>query len=277
LEVPLLEEKKRPPTRHPRDLDAHFWSIVSALDGAQSQVTTQAKILFSSPRFATQDLVVLVASSGEYYRLAVLSRGHRALATLPPPDDIIDLLGTPGENLNPIEVAAALRAELVVSGRSPAQQERQRLDAMQEAERTEKEKQNNARDARALARSQRQEELSIAHGLERELSQIVINASDPKPSSYSNDWIEAYYKIYKQIHAGNRGREHDFLRYPTFFEPEPAPHETVITLANLRNPSDDRAIVFTGVIRLGSPTSDRFFQMIRRYLSTLARFERSQR
>jgi len=27
LEVPLLEEKKRPPTRHPRDLEAHVNSI----------------------------------------------------------------------------------------------------------------------------------------------------------------------------------------------------------------------------------------------------------
>ncbi len=276
LEIPLLEEKKRPPTRHPRDLEAHVWSILAALDAAQSQIATQAKILFSSPRFATQNLVVLVASSGEYYRLAVLSRGHHALSTLPSNDEIIDLFMRPAENADLAEAAQALRSELVVSARSPAQQERQRLDAKQRAEIAEREKQNNARDARALARIQREQALSIEKGLERELSHIVINAGDPEPSySYSDDWIEAYYKIDRKIQADTR--DQSYQRYPTFFEPEPQSHEILSALANLRNPKDDRDIVFTGVIRIGSPTSDKFFLMIRQHLSTLARIERSRR
>ena len=135
LEVPLLEEKKRPPTRHPRDLDAHFWSIWSALDAARSQVTTQAKILFSSPKFATQNLVILVASFGEYNRLAFLSCGHRALATVPSHDDIMDLIANTTKGVNPTEVPIALRAELVVSGRTLAELEKQRLVAMRKAER----------------------------------------------------------------------------------------------------------------------------------------------
>jgi len=277
LEVPLLEEKKRPPTRHPRDLDTHVLSILEALDAARSQVTTQAKILFSSPRFATQNLVILVASSGEYYRLAVLSRGHRALARVPSNGDVMDLLVNPGEDPTASEVSMCLRAELVASGRSPVQQEQQRLDAVQKAEREEREKQNKARDARVLARGQRQEALSIAHGLERELSQIIIDAGDPEFNSYSDYWIEAHYKIYKQVEAGNRGHTLQFQQCPTFFEPEPLPNETVMTLANLRNPSDHRDVIFTGVIRLGSPISDKFFVMIRRHLNTLARIERSKR
>jgi len=36
LEVPLLEEKKRAPTRHPQDLEAHIRSIQAALEAAQS-------------------------------------------------------------------------------------------------------------------------------------------------------------------------------------------------------------------------------------------------
>ena len=62
LEVPLLEEKRGPYTRHPCDLDDYVWSIMTALNSAQSQVTTQAKTLFSSRRFATQNLVFLVLS-----------------------------------------------------------------------------------------------------------------------------------------------------------------------------------------------------------------------
>jgi len=92
LEAPLLEEKKRSFTRHPRDLEDHILSIDDSLEAAQSQIITQAKILFSSPRFATQELVVLIASSGEYYRLAALARGHQVLSAVPSGLDIIDVL-----------------------------------------------------------------------------------------------------------------------------------------------------------------------------------------
>jgi hypothetical protein len=278
LEVPLLEKKKRPPTRHPRDLDAHFWSIWSAIDAARSQVTMQAKILFSLPKFATQNLVVLVASSGEYYRLAVLPRGHQALAKVPSSDDIMDLIANPTEGVDPAEITTALRAELVVSGRSLAELEKQRLDAMRKAERAETERQIDARDARAFALEQRQKNMSRMSSLERELSQIVIDAGEPEIDSgvYSDHWIETYYNAFRRLQAAKHNWSH-YQRYPTFFEPEPPSNEITATLTNLRNPSDDREIVFTGVIRLGSPVSEKFFQIIRRHLSSLGEIERSQR
>ncbi len=270
LEVPLLEEKKRAPTRHPRDLEAHVVSIQAALDAAQSQVTTQAKILFSSPRFATQDLVVLVASSGEYYRLAVLSRGHRTLSTIPSSYDIFTLIINQEETLEVSDVVEDLKCQLVLSARTSTEREQQRLFAQQKAEKEEKVKQNDAREARALARSKRQAALLTEEGLLRKLSQIVINAGEPEPP-YSDDWIEAYHEINRAI------EDLSFQRYPNFFEPEPHPHETLSTLANLRNPNNNREIVFTGVIRIGSQTSKKFFQMIRQYLSRLAREERLRR
>lgn len=274
LEVPLLEERKRAPTRHPRDLEVHVGSIVSALAAAQSQVTTQAKILFSSPKFSSQDLVILVASSGEYYRLAVLSRSHAALSTLPSREEVLELFVDPVGDYDPAEVVDILGGELVLSARSPTQQERQRLEAKQEAEKAEREKQNKARDARALARSQRQQALSNMQGLERKLSQLVNEAGDPNPS-YSDEWVEAYYKIERQFEAGTN--DEVFQRYLTFFEPEPKSHETVTTLANITNPRQPRKVVFTGVIRIGSRASDKFMLMIRQHLSTLARIERSRR
>jgi len=165
---------------------------MSALNSAQSQVTTQAKILFSSPRFATQDLVILVASSGEFYRLAVLSRGYRALAAVPTTRDVVGLLGPLGEKRDRDEVAKVLVAELVMSARSPAQQEEQRLKAMKKAEDEETVEQNKARDARAVARQQRKEQVNIMDDFERKLSDIVEDAGDPKPDCpYSDDWIEA--------------------------------------------------------------------------------------
>ena len=83
LEVPILEERKRCPTRHPKDLEEYFQSIFLALNEAQKQVSTQAKILFSSLRFLDQDTVILLATAGEYYRLAVLQRDHDVLLDMP--------------------------------------------------------------------------------------------------------------------------------------------------------------------------------------------------
>ncbi len=220
--------------------------------------------------------MVLVASSGEYYRLAVLSRGHRALSTVPSTDEIVDLFINQEENIDVADVAENLKSELVVSARTPTERERQRLFAKQKAEKEESEKQKNAREARASSRSKRQAALSSEPGLLRRLSQIVIDAGEPEPS-YSDDWIETYHEMDRKIKEGRSHHFYHFQRYPTFFEPEPQSREALSTLANLRNPNDDRKIVFTGVIRIGSATSDKFSQMIQQYLSGLAREERTRR
>ena len=194
LEVPVLEEKKRAPTHHPRDLKVHIKSIHSALDAAQSQVMTQAKILFSSPRFASQDLVVLVASSGEYYRLAVLSHSHRVLLRIPSAFEVHALMHNQEEDLNKFDVVNDIRSQLVLSPRTPTEREQQRLLSQQQAEKEKKVKHNDARDACALARSKRRVALSTEEGLVRKLSQMVIDTGDPEPS-YSDDWIETYHEI----------------------------------------------------------------------------------
>ena len=233
---------------------------------------TQAKILFSSPRFAAQDLVVLVASSGEFYRLAVLSRGHDALSTLPPRDDIEDLIISHEEDLKVDDVTGDLSSELVVLSGTPTEREQQRLAAKHEAEKEATEKQIRARKARATARSKRKDGLCNAQGLTRTLSQIVIDAGDPP---YSDDWIERCHEVNWKIKESSQIRL--FQQYPEFFEREPQPHESLSTLANLRNPNELEGIVFTGVIRIGSPASEKFFQVIQRYLSDRARQERSRR
>ena len=51
----------------------------------------------------------------------------------------------------------------------------------------------------------------------------------------------------------------------------------MITLANLRDTADKRKVIFTGVIRLGSQTSNRFLEIVQNHLSMLARMERNQR
>ena len=63
-----------------------------ALNEAQKQMSTQAKVLFSSLRFLNQDL--LLATTGEYYSLAVLQRNPDALLDTPTGFHINQLIRT---------------------------------------------------------------------------------------------------------------------------------------------------------------------------------------
>lgn len=60
----------------------------------------------------------------------------------------------------------------------------------------EKEKQKIARDARAKACRKRQVAMSREQGLKCNLSEMVLNASEP---SYSDDHIEAYHNVSKNF------------------------------------------------------------------------------
>ena len=145
--------------------------------------------------------MVLIASSGEYYRLAVLARGHKVLLVVPSGLDIIDLLKNQEEDIDEDRVMADLKTELVVSAWTPAERDQQRLLAKQIAEIAEKEKQKVARDARAEARRKRQAAMSKEQGLNRHLSEIVVHAGEPP---YSDDRIEAYHNINRNFQQGRR-------------------------------------------------------------------------
>jgi hypothetical protein len=126
-----------------------------------------------------------VASSGEYYRLAVLPRGHRALERLPTSDEVTELLINPCEQSNPKDVAKALVAELVVSARSPAQQEEQRLKAMKKAEEEETESKRGLVTHALWPVNKGRDQADIMDDLERKLSDIVEDAGDPKPNCHT--------------------------------------------------------------------------------------------
>jgi hypothetical protein len=259
VEVPILEERKRGPTRHPKDLEEYCLSISGPLDEAKSQVTTQAGILFSSPRFLDQNIVILLATAGEYYRIAVLKRDHDALLTAPSPYDIDVLVKA---HINPdlgddSEDFCGLLAE-----GSTLEEEKRRLEKTRGQQ--EIERQKRARDARAEARAAREKALSRLIAGRRERSLFVLNAGPPP---YPDGMLEEYYKFIG---------DPDHQRYPTFFEPEPIPGETISSLAQL-NPRSKRVIVFTGVIRLGSSVSDKFIEMIKAHITEMAHAERARR
>jgi hypothetical protein len=261
LEVPILEERKRGPTRHPRDLEDLYESIRFALGAAQKQVSTQAEILFSSPRFLDQNLVILLATAGEYYRIAVLKRDHTGLLKAPSLFDVEALirahtnpdLGDDTEDLS----------ELLLDG-STIQEERHRLE--QSLREQEIARQIRERDARADARAARKETLSRLVANEFRKSLLVLDAGPPP---YPDGMLERYYKLDVNSDGGPQ-------RYPTFFEPEPIPGETILSLAQFKNP-ELQGIAFTGAIRLGSSVSNKFVEMIKAYITEMAHAERARR
>jgi hypothetical protein len=260
LEIPILEERKRGPTRHPKDLEEYVRSVVSALDDATTQVFTQAGLLFSSLRFLYQDLVILLATTGEYYRLAVLQRDHNALLDMPIGfliEELTEAHDTPDLGYD-IEDFCGRPVGCMTAAKDRQQLEKNRRE--QEIAR-----QDNARKARADARAAREKALPKLEARARQRSQFILDAGPPP---YPDGVIEKYHELSDFTR---------YQRYPAFFEPEPVPGESVESLAQLRDPKISRHVVFTGAIRVGSSVSDKFVGIIRDYLAKMAHAERARR
>ena len=247
LEVPILEERKKAPTRHPNSLKQHVQSIVDSLASAEVQVVTQGRILFASPRFADQDQVILIATAGQYYRIAFFQRDHILNSNVPRSVDIKSFLKQAALNLNPLDTD-----DLVAS------------PILQVRRKEEKRRQDKARDARAAARETRKSKLADLKDDEHALSKIT---SQP----YTDETIETYYKG-----SGSTGG----YRCTSFFEREPLPNENLSTLAATVDENqdlDEGLVVFTGVIRVGTSVSDKYIGLIRDYLDGLAAAEKLRR
>jgi hypothetical protein len=260
LEVPILEERKRAPTRHPKDIEEHIDTIHSALESAQKQVLGQARILFSSRRFADQKLVILLATAGQYYRIAVLRRDHSVFGSAPSDFDVLDVLEAQEKDSEDLgEDSADFCSKLIPS--STIEQEREQI---QEMFRQQEEKQQFVT-SNAHSNAIKVENEAL---LDRERQQSgLVEARFP---AFTDGLMESFYKLARL--SSDRYR-----RYPQFFEPKPRPNETIDSFARIRYPEDMAQVVFTGVIRVGSPVSDRFVQMTRQYLSGLGDNERLRR
>ncbi|KAJ7714244.1 hypothetical protein DFH07DRAFT_785813 [Mycena maculata] len=73
-EATLLGELKPGPTRHARHIESFLSNLNTLLRDATLQAEAQALCLFCSWRFGTQDVVLLLAGAGEYYRIRHVTR-----------------------------------------------------------------------------------------------------------------------------------------------------------------------------------------------------------
>ncbi|KAF4607532.1 hypothetical protein EYR38_001604 [Pleurotus pulmonarius] len=72
--VPIIVEQKRPPSRHPLNIYTYFRQIQNLLEKAQSQAWDQGNCLFSMPKFARQNRVMLIGASGAWWQFCLVPR-----------------------------------------------------------------------------------------------------------------------------------------------------------------------------------------------------------
>ncbi|KAJ7696113.1 hypothetical protein B0H14DRAFT_3041185 [Mycena olivaceomarginata] len=274
IEVPVLEERKRSPTRHPTDLEDHVKSIITLLNLARKQVVTQCTLLFLSPRFWRQDTVILLATAGPYYRLAVV---HSSIIPHLPPlktKKLYDLAVQQEQEKESFNVlhqdSLATAAELLNPGLSKKEKEEAFLKiAREEAEKKTK-RQMAERAGRAKARREREARLSAQKGLQRKLSKYVLDAGEPAADGdkpYSQTAIEEFWAITVEMVEEEDGK---------FFEEIPG--DDAMDIATLaRRSMELNEPAWTGVICVGSDVSARYKKIIHDYLSTLANSVREDR
>jgi hypothetical protein len=93
LDVSLLLELKRPPPRHLGSVLSLLRQVIKSLRNGQHQAMQQAHCLFSSPKYAKQKSVMLIAATGEWWTFSQRSRKdfrYHGAFEMPlggPPDD----------------------------------------------------------------------------------------------------------------------------------------------------------------------------------------------
>ncbi|KAJ7241741.1 hypothetical protein C8J57DRAFT_1726509 [Mycena rebaudengoi] len=203
LEVPILEEKKRSPTRHPADLEHYLEDIEERLRAARKQVATQCVLLFSSPRFSTQNTVILLATAGPFYQVSVASRELgdklRAADALDSFDEA-QVQEEEREQFTLLDVAQ-LKADIMTG----SQASREQAEAKREAEerRAKRERDAAARQERARRREERSRDLV---GLAKKLMDLVAAAGDPcDPDTgrepYQQAQLEEYDNLTREINS----------------------------------------------------------------------------
>ncbi|KAH9848018.1 hypothetical protein C2E23DRAFT_845853 [Lenzites betulinus] len=78
LLLPILVELKRAPTRHPETAQEFVNDLASLIEEAQTQGRYQAHCLFSNVRYGRQKKVIHIAGSGEYWSWREFTRSHFA-------------------------------------------------------------------------------------------------------------------------------------------------------------------------------------------------------
>lgn len=259
MEAPILEERKRCPTRHHSDLEDYCGNIRTSLGSAEVQVVTQARILFASPRFSDQDFVILLATAGCYYRVAAIHRDHPVNYETPSNFDVYEFFKRAeiDSTLDPTDTDTLVNSATIRKGRHQLSEARKKA---------EKERQDRARTARAAGRDARNSELrKLTDDPMRDKSNLVLSVGI---GPYTDKAIEQFYALSSGA---------SFYRTHLFFEPEPLPNQNLFSLFPEGDPTANKGILFTGVIRIGTPVSDKYIGLIRDYLAGLAAAEKRRR
>jgi hypothetical protein len=258
VEAITLYEIKRGPWRHPTSVESFLRRLEILMTSAQSQSQTQGLFLFCSIRFAQQDEVLLVAGAGDYWSLSHMTRSQaqaikskytseqlieQGLA-LSEDTSTIDLeeeeIGTDdvfeevGDDLaEPVEVKSLLKEQWV----------KQKL-ASEKKEAELRKRQNEARDARFLARSDKKEVTATA--------EIFSKKTSPSSNRWEPPFPDATVDEYAMLKRNHK----------VFEEVSP---EVYLKAQSTQAAAQPNALKWTGYLHLGSLLSDQYLRYIAKY------------
>ncbi|GAW06197.1 hypothetical protein F5879DRAFT_1064898 [Lentinula edodes] len=251
--IPLLVELKRPVSRNCRDIDEFMSGLGTMMKSAQSQAEGQAHCLFSIPNFHRQMHVVLLAAVGEWWSFWFVPRSNFSGKTFNGNKyvfDVNDRLEEEERN-NPLEedepklmdpdLIHEMRNLIAHAGETPAQI-KDRHDAERDARQRRRAQRNMIRQHNE---DQLQEFIDKTQEIQNEpgiYPDLAINEYSQRRSACDADW-KLRWKFQREFMESELGS---------------------------RVALEDRAD-WSGVMRLGSKTSEYYLFQIRNYLNQFAR------
>ncbi|KIY67766.1 hypothetical protein CYLTODRAFT_422211 [Cylindrobasidium torrendii FP15055 ss-10] len=261
--IPLLQEQKRNATRNPDNLGTYYDSTTKGLSEGMYQVQQQAVLLFSCLLYYQQDLVVLYAGAGDLYLVAALDRASADMLAERSEFDF-DVYNT--TNIyNAQDLAESTRGMPPLKKPSEIQAMRQKQEkAQEEAKRA---AQNIARSARAANRPAKARAATDRASLILEAGKCQLHPMLP----YSDQDLALYHKLSYSSSGGI---------FPSDFWAEkdfPVSVEDMASRSARRISSGVGNVAWSGIIRYGSDAHNHYFNIISKYIGSLALAEKARR
>ncbi|KAJ3873297.1 hypothetical protein F5051DRAFT_477552 [Lentinula edodes] len=248
--IPLLVELKRPVSRHCRNIDDFMSGLGTMMKSAQSQAEGQAHCLFSIPNYHRQMHVVLIAAVGEWWSFRFVPRSKFGGRTFDGKKYVSNANAClEGEQRdNPVEEDAArlmdpnliheMQNFIAHAGETPAQI---------------KHRHNAERDARQRRRAERN---TVRQHNEDRLQEFIdkIQEIENEPGIYADPAINEYSQRRSACDAEWKVQ---WKFRSQFMESAKLGYQVA-----LKDHAD-----WSGVMRLGSNTSEHYLDQIRNYLN----------
>ncbi|KAF9258281.1 hypothetical protein L218DRAFT_1080517 [Marasmius fiardii PR-910] len=250
VEVPIMVELKRPPTRSPKTIGQFYRQLETLMRLATKQAMEQASCLFSCFTYRNQQQVILIAGAGNWWSCRLVTRKSKDLRRKafnidrykPTDYRVGELDGDDGDDVDPEDELPEFAPPSLVKHSTKTLLARER--AVRDKKR---EKQTQERAYRAQRRTKEAESRDqVSANLKKIFAQL--DALDEKAEyPYTDESLCEYsrLRIKKDQEGEKAGKEFRFY------------YETEFNMAGFRS-----ANMWSGLMRIGSDVSNKYMQYI---------------